>query len=206
MTLSERPRAVRVLGWLLIATGAVAAVQLLAGVLELRYVRANAAHAISLASITSDAERAVSNLDAAAQIAIWVGALGAIASLAAWLLVRRVDPWARVAAWITAGSVFFGQFALMGQDSSIGISPFVDSTQNQVIEDLVNSLIVAPGYFLLIYPAEVAGLVLGVWIAVLLRGEDTVEYLRSRTEAAADPDWDAVLAARRAGSGRNGTR
>lgn len=196
MTPAASPRSVRILGWLLLGIAVAGVMEATAGILELVHLDANQRKALLGATFPYDTARAISNLDGSGKMAIWVGGAGILALLAKYFILRA-DTRAQVVAWAVCAAFLVGQLALMGQDSSIGLTPYADPNNDQVQQDLINDLITAPGYFLLLYSAEVAGLVLGIWAAVLLRSEDTVEYLRRRTQAQSDPDWDAMMAARR---------
>ena len=90
---------------------------------------------------------------------------------------------------------------LILQDGTVGVQPYVDMSHNAGEEALINSLLVARGYFLLLYPAESAGLVLAVLIGWKMLQDGTVEYFQRRRRSTPDRVWDVseILAKRQNG-------
>ncbi|MCP2321558.1 hypothetical protein HDA40_000065 [Hamadaea flava] len=188
------PRSITRLAVLLPSAGVIGAVEVAYGLLQVFRLNANEAAAYAAAPAAAEAvARAVSNLEASAQFCLWTG-LAATLLLAGGLLVRKAVPYTRVILWLLWGEALLGNLLLFG-DTSVGLKAFVDP--DPATEALVNQLLLAPGRSLVLYTAEVMMIGLLGWIAMLLRNEETVEFLKIRTESVTDPAWEALMAARR---------
>jgi len=189
------PRSVALLGRLLPATAVAGLLEIIIGVVQTRRLDANSAAATVLTPFGTDVERAIANLQSSATICLWAGAATLLLAGTRFLVLRAL-PKATLAVWALWGVVLIGQLLLVG-DASIGLTAYTDAAGDLAREDTINSLLLMPGRWILLVPAEIAALGLLTWIFILMRGEDTIEHLRSRTEAEADPAWDAMMAARR---------
>ncbi|MEV0273804.1 hypothetical protein AB0H43_33950 [Hamadaea sp. NPDC050747] len=188
------PRSVNRLAILLTIAGLVGAAEVTIGLLQVFRLNANELAAYAAAPAASDAvHQAVANLESSAMISLWTG-LAAALFLAGGALVGKALPYTRVVLWILWVEALVGNMLLFG-DTSVGLTAFTDPDPARAA--LVNDLLLAPGRSLVLYSAEVIMLGLLVGIAMLLRREETVEFLKIRTEAAADPAWDAIMATRR---------
>jgi hypothetical protein len=186
------------LGRLLLAAAIGGLVEAAIGGVQLAKVTGNSAVAMAATGFPSDVHRAIANLESSATICLWAGG-AALLFLVARPLVLRALPKAKMIVWMIWTVVILGNLLLVG-DASVGLTAYTDPDRNLAREELVNGLILVPGRSLALSFVEAAVLGLLVWIAVLMRREETLEHLKIRTEAAADPSWDAMIAARRAAS------
>lgn len=196
----ELPRPVRTALFLLLGLAGFGLLQALAGWLELRHVDGNLAEITARSTSLADAMRAAEQMRGSGSLALWVGGVGGLLILVTALFYRRAFTWVRLTVVLLCVAVFFGQVLLMLQDGAIGIQPYLDQSKDLVQQDLINSLIVLPGYFVMIYPAEAAGLVLPVMIIFRMFQEPAVEFFRLRKRVTDDRVWDVadILAKRQA--------
>jgi hypothetical protein len=194
------PKSIRTISYLLLGLVAAAALEVIAGFMELRFLDSHDAEMQAKSTFLADAVRAADRMAGSATLALWAGAVGGIVFLLFRPLFLRAYVWARPVAWILVGLFFFTQILLMLQDGTVGIQPYFDMSHDLVQEKLINSLIVWPGYFLLEFPAEAAGLILPPLIVVQLLREDTVEFFGQRKKVTMDHAWEVeeILEQRRA--------
>ena len=193
------PKSVRTISALLLGLVGAAALEVIAGLMELRFLAAHDAEMQAKSTFLAEAMRAADRMEGSASLALWAGAVGGIVLLLFRPLFLRAYVWARPLAWFLIAVFFFTQILLMLQDGSVGIQPYFDMSHDLAQEKLINSLIVWPGYFLLELPAEAAGLILPPLIVVQLLREDTVEFFRLRKKVTMDHAWEVseVLEQRR---------
>lgn len=199
MSKFELPKPVRLAGLLFLALIAVGVFQAIAGALELNHLSANAATLEEKATMYAQAKVAADRMGSSASLAMWCGGIGATVFLLFRPLFVRGYAWTRIAAWVLVLVFMFGQVLLMLQDGSIGVRPYSDMAHDLAQETLVNGLIIWPGYFFMLYPAEAAGLILPPILLAQLLKEETFEFFRLRKRVTADKSWDvAEILAKRA--------
>lgn len=197
------PKSVRTAGYFLLGLAAAGAVEFFAGLMELRFLAAHDAELRAKSTFLAEALRASDRIAGSASLALWAGLIGAIVFLLFRPLFLRAYTWARPVAWALVVVYFFTQILLMLQDGAVGIRPYIDMSHDAAQEDLVNSLILWPGYFFLEFPAEAAGLILPPLIIAQLLREDTIEFFRQRKKVTMEHAWEVteILEQRRANNG-----
>jgi hypothetical protein len=183
------------LGWTLLAVGVAGAAGVTAAVLQQRHLSAHKAQGQAAALFPSELDRAVSELEGSAQLAILLGALGLLGLLCAWL-VYDVRPQARLICLTLGVALLVGYLLLMTQNVT---ASYMDGNPGGTERAaLVNSFIKHPAFHGLLFTVEVASLIGGIIIFVLSVHPDVKEYLRIRLEPAKDEAWDRALEVRRA--------
>lgn len=201
MVNSDRPASVRAatrLLWGLLAAGLMLVI---AGVLELRYLTDNLPVIEQKSTFLSEAQRAAARMHDSASLAMGLGLFNMLGALVFWPVLARGWHWGRALMLTFVAFVAVWQVLLILQDGTIGVQPYVDMSHNLGEEKLINSLLVAPGYFLLLYPAESGGLLLAIVIGWKLLQDSTAEYFDRRRRPTSDRVWDVseILAKRHNG-------
>jgi len=184
------PKSVLTVGYCMLGLAAAGLLEFIAGWMELRHLSAHDAELHARSTFIAEAVRAGDRIAGSAELALWAGAIGCVVMLLLRPLFLRAYVWARPLTWALVSLFFFFQVLLMLQDGAVGIRPYVDMSHDAAQESLINSLIVWPGYFLLEYPAQAAGLILPVAIVLRLLREDTIEFFRLRKKVTTDHSWE----------------
>jgi hypothetical protein len=199
---SEQPRSVRVATWLLWGClFAAGAVLLIAGVLELNYLNENLPIVEQKSTFLAEAQKSAGRMHDSASLAVGLGIFNMLGALVFWPVLTMGMRWGRALILIFVAFVAICQVLLILQDGTIGVLPYEDLSHDLAQEKLINSLLVAPGYFVMLYPAESAGLILAILIGWKLLQDPTVEHFQRRRRVTADRTWDVseILAKRQNG-------
>lgn len=184
------PKSVLTAGYCMLGLAGAGLLEFIAGWMELRYLRAHDAELHAKSTFLAEAVRAGDRLADSAGLALWAGAIGCVVMLLLRPLFLRAYVWVRPLTWVLVSLFFLTQVLLMLQDGAVGIRPYIDMSHDPAQEQLINSLILWPGYFLLEYPAQAAGLILPVAIILQMMRDDTVEFFRLRKKVTMDHSWE----------------
>jgi hypothetical protein len=193
---------VRVAGWLLLGMIAGGVLLAVAGVVETSFLKANLPVIEEKSTFLSEAMNSWGRMRDSSTFARGLGVFDAAgALLLLWPVGLRGLGWARIAGLVYCGVAILCHVVLLVQDGAVGIHPYMDMSHDMAQEQLINSLIVAPGYFAMLYPAESLGLILPILIGWNLLQDSTVEYVQRRRKATPDRTWDVaeILAKRQKG-------
>jgi hypothetical protein len=184
------PRSVTRLAVLLPAAAIAGAVEFAIGAVQLTWLSANESAALAASTAPDEVDRAIRNLESSAHASLVAGGIATLLVVGRFP-VRKALPWAPLIVWIPWAGALIGNMVMIG-DVSVGLTAYNDADSAR--RALVNDLLIAPGRSVLLYSAEALMLVLLIWIAVLLRSDDTLDFFKRRDEAAADPTWDVIRA------------
>jgi hypothetical protein len=195
----EIPRPVRQAGLLLLGLCGSGGVLAIAGTWEKSFLAGNLAEIQDKSTYPAEAMRAVGRMGDSADLAQGLGVAVTIGALVMTGLVVAGYRWSRWAAVVFCVVVALGHVLLMLQDGSIGVKPYTDLSHDAQQEDLMNSLMVAPGYFLMLYPGEAAGVVLPFLIGWHVMRDSATDYFQRRRKATPERVFDVteILAKRR---------
>lgn len=201
MTKSDQPASVRVASRLLWGLFGAGLVLVIAGIIELNHLNDNLPVVEQKSTFLAEAQRSAARMHDSASLAVGLGVFDMLGPLAFWPVIARGWRWGRLAIITFLAFVAVTHVLLILQDGTIGVQPYADMSHNLGEEKLINSLLVAPGYFLLLYPAESAGLVLAILTAWKMLQDGTVEYFQQRRRATPERVWDVseILAKRQNG-------
>ncbi|GAA1769422.1 hypothetical protein [Luedemannella helvata] len=172
------------------------AVEVAIGAIQVRHLSANTSAALAAAPMSSiEVHDAIRNLEESAVVSMIAGGL-AILLVVGRFVVRRALPVAPFIVWVPWTAALVGNL-LMVADTSVGLTAYTDPDADAARQALVNDLLIAPGRSAVLYSAEALMLVLLIWIAVLMRSDDTLVFFARRNEATADPTWDTIVALQR---------
>jgi hypothetical protein len=192
---------VRVGTWLLWGLLAVGALLVIAGVVELNYLNGNLPVIEEKSTFLAEAQRSAGRMHDSASLAVGLGIFNMVGALAFWPMLRAGLRPGRVLILIFVAFVAMCHVMLILQDGTIGVLPYEDLSHDLGQEKLMNSLLVAPGYFVMLYPAESAGLILAILIGWRMLQDSTVEHFQRRRRVNVDGTWDVseILAKRKNG-------
>lgn len=195
------PRPLRLAGLLLLGLCGAGVLLAIAGTWEKSYLAENVPKIEEESAYLAEAMRAVGRMGDSGDLAQSLGIAVAIGSLAVLALVIAGFRWSRGAAVVFCVIVTFGHVLLMLQDGSIGVKPYTDLSHDSQQEDLMNSLMVAPGYFVMLYPGEAAGIVLPFLIGWQVMRDNAADWFQRRRKATPERVFDVteILAKRRQG-------
>lgn len=198
---SGRPGPVKVAIWLLWGLFATGALLVIAGVLELNHLSANLPIVEQKSTFLAEAQRSAARMDDSASLAMGLGVVDMVGALVFWLVIAVGMRGGRALGLIYLAVVAGCHVLLMLQDGTIGVMPYEDMSHDLAQQDLINSLLVAPGYFVMLYPAESAGLVLAFLIGWKMLQDATVEHFAKRRRVNVEGTWDVseILAKRQNG-------
>ena len=198
---SGRPRSVKVAIWLLWGVFLTGAMLVIAGVLELGQLNENLPVVEQKSTFLAEAQRAAGRMHDSASLAVGLGIFNMIGALVFWPVLAVGMRWGRPLILIFVSFVAVCHVLLILQDGTIGVMPYEDLSHDLAQQKLINSLLVAPGYFVLLYPAESAGLLLAIMIGWKLLQDSTVEHFHRRRRVTTDRTWDVseILAKRQNG-------
>lgn len=198
MVKSERPRSVKDGGWFLWGLLAAGAMLVVAGMAELNFLNGNLPVIVEKSTFLAEAQRSAARMQDSASLAQGLGIIEIVGALVFWPLLTAGLRWSRPLILIFAAFVAVSHVLLIFQDGTIGVQPYGDMSHNLVEEKLMNSLLVWPGYFLMLYPAESAGLILACLIVWKMLQEPTIEHFQKRRRVTTDRVWDVsgILAKR----------
>jgi hypothetical protein len=195
------PAPVRVASWLLLGLFAAGAVLVVAGVIELKYLNANLAIVEQKSTFLAEAQRSAGRMHDSAALAVGLGSFNMLGALVLWPVLVYGMRWGRALLMIFLSLVAVCHVLLIVQDGTIGVIPYQDLSHDLVQQELINSLLVAPGYFVLLYPAESAGLILAVITGWKMLQDSTIDHFQKRRKVTTDRVWDVsdILAKRQNG-------
>jgi hypothetical protein len=198
---SGKPGPVKVAIWLLWGLFAVGALLVIAGVLELNYLNANLPIVEQKSTFLAEAQRSAGRMHDSASLAMGLGIIDMVGALVFWLVIAVSMRGGRALGLVYLAFVALCHVLLMLQDGTIGVMPYEDMSHDLAQQNLINSLLVAPGYFVMLYPAESAGLVLAVLIGWKMLQDTTVEHFARRRHVNTEGTWDVseILAKRQNG-------
>ena len=136
-----------------------------------------------------------------ASLALGLGIFNMLGALVFWPVLIRGMRLGRALIFVFVAFVAAAHVLLILQDGTIGVQPYEDMSHDLVQQDLINSLLVWPGYFVMLYPAESAGLILAFMIGWMMLQEPTIEHFQQRRRVTTDRVWDVseILAKRQNG-------
>jgi hypothetical protein len=174
------------------------ALLVIAGITELNHLNANLPIVEQRSTFLAEAQRSAGRMHDSASLAVGLGIfnmLGALVFLPVLLAGLR---WGRALILIFVAFVAACQILLIMQDGTIGVMPYEDLSHDLAQEKMINSLLVAPGYFIMLYPAESIGLILAILIGWKMLQDSTVEHFQRRRRVTTDRVWDVseILAKR----------
>jgi len=195
---SERPGSVKDGVRLLCGLLAAGALLVVAGVMELNFLNGNLPVIAQKSTFLAEAERSAGRMHDSASLAMGLGISDIVGALVFWPVLASAMRWGRALILIFASFVAVSHVLLILQDGTIGVQPYADLSHDVVQQDLINSLLVWPGYFLMLYPAESAGLILAAMIGWKMLQEPTVEHFQKRRRVTTDRTWNVseILAKR----------
>lgn len=198
---SELPRPVWVasrLLWGLLAAGAVLAI---AGATELNFLNGNLPVIAEKSTFLAEAEKSAGRMHDSASLALGLGIFNMVGALVFWPVLARGMRMGRAFIFVFVAFVAASHVMLILQDGTIGVQPYEDMSHDLVQQELINSLLVWPGYFPMLYPAESAGLILAFLIGWKMLQEPTIEHFQQRRRVTTDRVWDVseILAKRENG-------
>jgi len=198
---SVLPAPVRVASWLLLGLFAVGALLVVAGVIELNYLDANLPIVEQKSTFLAEAQKSAGRMHDSAALAVGLGSIDMLGALLFWPVLVYGLRWGRALILIFLSFVAVCHVLLIVQDGTIGVIPYEDMSHDLAQQDLINSLLVAPGYFLMLYPAESAGLILAVLIGWRMLQDSTIDHFQRRRRVTTDRVWDVseILAKRQNG-------
>ena len=201
MVKSVLPAPVRVASWLLLGLFAVGALLVVAGVIELNYLDANLPIVEQKSTFLAEAQKSAGRMHDSAALAVGLGSIDMLGALLFWPVLVYGLRWGRALILIFLSFVAVCHVLLIVQDGTIGVIPYEDMSHDLAQQDLINSLLVAPGYFLMLYPAESAGLILAVLIGWRMLQDSTIDHFQRRRRVTTDRVWDVseILAKRQNG-------
>jgi hypothetical protein len=184
--------------WGLLAVGAALAI---AGTMEINFLDSNMPMIVEKSTFLAEAQKSAARINDSASLALSLGIFNMIGALVLWPALARAIRLGRVLIIIFVIAVAVAHIFLIMQDGTIGVEPYQDMSHNLGEQDVINSLLVWPGYFFLLYPAEVAGLILAVMIGWRMLQEPTVEYFQQHRRVTTSRVWDVseILAKRQDG-------
>jgi len=198
---SVLPAPVRVASWLLLGLFAVGALLVVAGVIELNYLDANLPIVEQKSTFLAEAQKSAGRMHDSAALAVGLGSIDMLGALLFWPVLVYGLRWGRALILIFLSFVAVCHVLLIVQDGTIGVIPYEDMSHDLAQQDLINSLLVAPGYFSMLYPAESAGLILAVLIGWRMLQDSTIDHFQRRRRVTTDRVWDVseILAKRQNG-------
>jgi len=198
---SVLPAPVRVASWLLLGLFAVGALLVVAGVIELNFLNANLPVMEEKSTFLAEAQKSAGRMHDSAALAVGLGSINMLGALVFWPMLAYGIRWGRALIMIFVAFVAVCHVLLIVQDGTIGVIPYADMSHDLAQEKLINSLLVAPGYFLMLYPAESAGLILAIMIGWKMLQDSTIDHFQRRRRVTTDRVWDVteILAKRQNG-------
>jgi len=174
----------------------------IAGAIELGHLNENLPIMEQKSTFLAEAQRSAGRMHDSAALALGLGIFNLVGALLFWPVLAVGMRGGRALILIFVAFVAACQVLLIVQDGTIGVVPYEDLSHDLGQEKLINSLIVAPGYFVMLYPAESAGLILAVLIGWKMLQDSTVEHFQRRRRVTADRTWDVseILAKRQNGA------
>lgn len=201
MAKSLLPQPVRVASWLFLGLFGVGALLVIAGVIELNYLNANLPIVEQKSTFLAEAQKSAGRMHDSAALAVGLGSIDMLGALLFWPVLAYGIRWGRALIMIFLSFVAVCHVLLIVQDGTIGVIPYEDMSHDLAQQDLINSLLVAPGYFLMLYPAESAGLILAFLIGWKMLQDSTIDHFQRRRRVTTDRVWDVseILAKRQNG-------
>jgi len=149
----------------------------------------------------AEAQKSAGRMHDSAALAVGLGSIDMLGALLFWPVLVYGLRWGRALILIFLSFVAVCHVLLIVQDGTIGVIPYEDMSHDLAQQDLINSLLVAPGYFLMLYPAESAGLILAVLIGWRMLQDSTIDHFQRRRRVTTDRVWDVseILAKRQNG-------
>ncbi|HZM81298.1 MAG TPA: hypothetical protein VFC19_36695 [Candidatus Limnocylindrales bacterium] len=192
----------RVATWLLWGLFVTGGLLVIAGAIELGHLNENLPIMEQKSTFLAEAQRSAGRMHDSAALALGLGIFNLVGALLFWPVLAVGMRGGRALILIFVAFVAACQVLLIVQDGTIGVVPYEDLSHDLGQEKLINSLIVAPGYFVMLYPAESAGLILAVLIGWKMLQDSTVEHFQRRRRVTADRTWDVseILAKRQNGA------
>lgn len=179
----------------------VGAVLVIAGVVELNRLNSNLPVIEEKSTFLAEALRSAGRMHDSASLAVGLGIAEMLGAFVLLPLLVRGWRWGRPLIIVFLASAALFHVFLILQDGSIGIEPYADMSHDLAQEDLINSLLVWPGYFIMLYPAESAGLVLAILMGWKMLQEPTIEHFQRRRRVTTDRVWDVAEILAKRGNG-----